>query len=259
METELERLKQTWQVLGRDDPLWAIASVEGKRSGKWDVAEFLAAGERDVEQFAALLKRHAAVPDCFAHVLDFGCGVGRLARGWARRASQVTGVDISAPMIERGRAMMADMPNIRLVVNEAEDLACFQSNTFDVVFSHVCLQHIPWDLAAGYLREFARVCAPGGWVVFDLPSRRLSASWGPALRQRMVEGLPFGLSRVYRRWRHGTEAIFDMHFTPPEAVAATVSAAGLSLVHRELDHSAGATVEGYVYIFAKPSATRQSR
>jgi SAM-dependent methyltransferase len=251
MEDALEKLKQTWQTLGRDDQLWAIVSLEGKRGGKWDADEFFATGERDVEHFHGILQARAGGPARLGPVLDFGCGVGRLSLAWAKRAREVVGVDISRPMVERGRAMLASVPNLTLVVNEAADLACFESNRFELVFSHVCLQHIPWNFAAAYLREFARICAPGGWVMFDLPARNLSATWGPRLRQRIVEGLPFSLGTVYRRWKHGSEAVFDMHYTAAEKVQQTLSGAGLRLVHREADHSAGEKAEGYLYIFRK--------
>ena len=251
MEDALEKLKQTWQTLGREDPLWAIVSLETKRGGKWSVEEFFATAERDLDHYHQVLKRRAAAPDRFRNVLDFGCGVGRLCMAWARRADAVTGVDISRPMVERGSALLADVPNVRLQVNEASDLACFPDNTFEVVFSHACLQHIPWPLAAGYLKEFARVCSPGGWVTFSLPARALYATWGPRLRKALVEMLPLGLGKAYRRRRYGTEAVFEMHYTRPETVQATLTRAGMTFVHAEPDQSAGERTEGFYYVFRK--------
>lgn len=252
MEDTLEKLKQTWQTLGRDDPLWAIASVQGKRGGKWTIEEFLSTADADLNYYCRILKEHASAPDRFGQVLDFGCGVGRLSLAWSKRADAVTGVDISSSMIERGKALLKNVPNVQLRVNEASDLACFKSNTFDVVFSHACLQHIPWPLAAGYLREFARVCSPNGWVCFSLPARVLDSTWGAHARKRIVEMLPFGLGAIYRRWRHGSEAVFEMHFTPAETVQATLVGAGLLPLHREPDKSAGENTEGFFYVFKKP-------
>jgi SAM-dependent methyltransferase len=260
MQEPLDKLKETWQTLGQEDPLWAIASVEGKRGGKWDVPEFLEVGERAVNDFHALLKREVGAPDRFRHVLDFGCGVGRLSHAWAKRAEAVTGVDISKPMVERGTALLRDVANLRLQLNEASDLACFQSGTFDLVFSHACLQHMPWSLAAGYIKEFARVCSPGGWVVFSLPARVLDSTWPRMVRQKLVDLLPFGLGSVYRRWRHGSAAVFEMHFTPTRTVEAALKAAGLRVLRCEPDQSAGPNAEGHLYIASQPSpASRLSK
>ena len=66
----------------------------------------------------------------------------------------MTGVDIAAAMIERGRQIVATEPNVRLLVNDGVDLRQFPDGTFDLAFSHICLQHMPWLLAAGYIEEF---------------------------------------------------------------------------------------------------------
>jgi SAM-dependent methyltransferase len=252
MRDSFEKLKTTWQTLGREDPLWAIVSVDGKRGGKWDLQEFLALGERDVREFHALLQRQTGAPDRLNRVLDFGCGVGRLSRAWGNRANSVVGVDISKPMVERGNELLADMNNVRLQVNEADDLSSFKSDTFDLVFSHACLQHMPWKLASGYIREFGRVCAPGGWVMLSLPTRVLCSTWPARVRQKMVDMLPFGLGGTYRRWRHGSAAVFDMYYTPSDTVKATLREAGLTFLHLESDASAGEHAEGFFYLAAKP-------
>ena len=110
---------------------------------------------------------------------------------------------------------------------------------------------MPWPFAAGYIAEFARVCQRGGIVAFQLPSRETHPDRMAKFRKWIVEHLPFGAGRLYRRWRHGTSALFDMYFTPSQQVEATAAAAGLELIHREPDASAGATVESFFYIFRK--------
>ncbi len=244
---EFDELRQTWQTLGTDDPLWAILTDADRRRGRWDLEEFLARGETDVARYEGLL-RDAGQTGPFASVLDFGCGVGRLSMAWGRRAASVTGVDISAPMIERGRIVVASAPNVRLLVNDAVDLRQFPDATFDLAFSHICLQHMPWSLAASYVAEFGRVTAPGGFVAFQLPSR------GPArttTRRRIVDALPVGVRSRYRRWRHGTSVVFDMYYTDPADVVAVAQSAALDLRHQEPDEAAGVGTEGYIYIFRR--------
>ncbi|MEO8426279.1 MAG: class I SAM-dependent methyltransferase [Verrucomicrobiota bacterium] len=253
MQDSFEYLKRTWQTLGRDDPLWAVVSLADKRGGKWDVREFLQTGDQDVARYRQILKLWARCPDRFRHVLDFGCGVGRLCLAWSKSAGLVTGVDVSASMIECGKRLLSETRNVELILNEQDNLKCFATGQFDLVCSLACLQHMPWDIAANYVREFARVCSTDGWVAFQVPARQSNSGLLPALRKKLVDSLPFGLGRLYRNWRHGTAAVFEMYFTPVSVVLETASAVGLRLIHREPDQSAGEASEGYFYIFQKAS------
>jgi len=249
--SEFDHLVETWQTLGEDDPLWAVASQDDKRGGRWELEAFLRTGEGVVARYQELLGQQEDCPARFHHVLDFGCGVGRLCLAWSRRANQVTGVDIAPAMIARGRQILEKTPNVGLVLNQREDLACFPSGEFDLVFSHICLQHMRWPLAAKYVAEFARVCAPGGFVTFHLPARSRDSGWGARVRKRVIEALPFGLGAAYRRWRHGSGAVFDLYCTPPETVVPAAQSAGLALTSQVHDEPVPGQPEGYIYTFRK--------
>jgi ubiquinone/menaquinone biosynthesis C-methylase UbiE len=250
-KSDLQRLTETWETLGKEDPLWAIFTHADKQGGRWDLREFMQSGEQAVDLFYGLIAKHAHIPGLFSHVLDFGCGVGRLTFAWSKRAKQVTGVDISPSMLEFANSNLAGREHINFVLNQSNDLRVFKEGEFDLVFSHVCLQHMPWSLAAGYVAEFGRICQPGGVVAFQLPSRAIRGDWKARLRKSLIESLPFGVDRLYRKWRRGSSVVFEMHFTPSAVVEAAAAAAGLKLVHREPDKSAGATSEGFFYVFGK--------
>src|SRR6185436_7774182 len=47
---ELERLQQSWNAFGEQDPLWAILTIPDRRGGRWDVDEFLATGREEVDE-----------------------------------------------------------------------------------------------------------------------------------------------------------------------------------------------------------------
>jgi 2-polyprenyl-3-methyl-5-hydroxy-6-metoxy-1,4-benzoquinol methylase len=125
MSAQLEELKQTWSKLGTDDPFWAVVSHGNKRNGKWDIESFLETGRANVKYYHQLMVLHAAAPEHFDSVLDFGCGVGRLSLAWSERADRVVGVDISQPMIENARKLADKQTNIEFLVNQTEDLSCF--------------------------------------------------------------------------------------------------------------------------------------
>jgi len=146
-------------------------------------------------------------------------------------------------------------PNVKLKLNGRRDLMCFQDERFDPLNSLVSLQHMQWTLTAGSIREFARVCAPDRIVAFQLPARLVRANCLSRFRRAILDYLPFGLARLYRRWRHGHETVFDMYYTPRTTVVAKGSDAGFELVHCEPDSSAGTGTEGFLYLFRKARET----
>ncbi|MGH7950734.1 MAG: class I SAM-dependent methyltransferase [Limisphaerales bacterium] len=237
--------------MGKHDPLWAVVSHPDKRGQRWDIAEFMATGEQSISYYYQLLQRYTGNLQTFSHVLDFGCGAGRLTCAWAKRAERVTGVDISSSMLEVAAKNAAGCNNVNFVLNQDHRLGLFDGQTFDLVFSLICLQHVPWPIAAEYIREFSRICKPEGIVAFQLPSRTLRSSPGNKLRKFLVDCMPLGLNRLYRQWRHGSPVVFEMYYTPCSRVEAVAKESGLALIHKEPDGSAGENTEGFFYIFKK--------
>jgi len=113
-----------------------------------------------------------ALPHQRKAALDFGCGVGRMARSLASHFESYTGVDISEPMIARAREWNLDCPQCRFILNATGDLRVFESASFDLIYSRFVLQHLPSRaLVESYLRDFIRILKPGGLLVFQLPCR----------------------------------------------------------------------------------------
>ena len=168
---ELDELARNWDEFGKQDPLWAIRTEPDKRGGKWDIAEFFGSGEVHVRELVARLTE-LGLPT-HGVVLDFGCGVGRLTQAFADHFDEAWGIDIAPSMIEGAEAFNHHGSRVHYVVNDTSDLRRFDDETFDLVFSVIVLQHIRPDISLGYVREFFRICKPGGAVVFQLPSHRM--------------------------------------------------------------------------------------
>lgn len=197
----LKALQRQWDRFGREDPLWAVLSVPEKRHGRWDEAEFFATGETEIAEILARARTLGAFPSP-RRALDFGCGVGRLTRAMASRFERVEGVDIAPSMLERARRYNLHGERCGFHLNERADLRLFEDASFTFVYASLVLQHVPADLAQGYIREMLRVLARGGLLVFHLPSepfpedatgvRRRSFAPGPlppgAWRARIVAG-----------------------------------------------------------------------
>ena len=175
----LRQLRRTWEDYGRRDPFFGVLSDPAKHGGRWSREEFFASGVAHIESLMRSLgDARVAVPR--GACLDFGCGVGRLTQALCRYFDRVTGVDVAASMIRRARAFNQHGDRCTYVVNQTADLAQFGDASFAVVHSCIVLQHMAPDLASAYLREFFRVVAPGGLVVFQLPSAPRRADESPA-------------------------------------------------------------------------------
>ena len=43
---KLKKHKDNWDLLGKEDPLWAVLTEKDKKGNKWEAAEFLATGKK---------------------------------------------------------------------------------------------------------------------------------------------------------------------------------------------------------------------
>ena len=103
--------------------------------------------------------------------LDVGCGGGILAEAMAKRAEQVTGIDLAArPLgVARLHAMESGVENIEYREVSAEALAGEAPACFDVVTCMEMLEHVPDP--SSVVRACATLVRPGGWVFFSTLNR----------------------------------------------------------------------------------------
>jgi SAM-dependent methyltransferase len=98
-------------------------------------------------------------------VLDLGCGQGDLTLALLARGAEVTGLDLSAGMLEVARRRIELYGNGRrahLVAAPVERTG-LPTASFDAIVGRWILHHIDLDPAAP---ELARILAPGGRAIF---------------------------------------------------------------------------------------------
>lgn len=224
----LERHRQDWEHLAETDPLWAVLTRPGRKGGRWDVDEFFATGEAEIAHVFSVAESLGR-PARRERALDFGCGVGRLTRALCGRFEHAIGVDISAAMVDQARRLNDEFAGCEFRVNAASDLAMLETDSFDVVYSSIALQHIPTAAEIErYVTEFLRVVRPDGLVVFGLPYH-IPSLWTLQPRRRV-----YALLRhvgVSERWMLRRTPLTPMRMT-------TISEADV----RRLLERAGASV-----------------
>jgi ubiquinone/menaquinone biosynthesis C-methylase UbiE len=102
-------------------------------------------------------------------VLDAGVGTGFAAIAAAMRIGpngHVTGVDVSAGMLQQARAAVeaAQIGNIALLQEDACDLRALRASSFDAVICSAALLYMPVQRA---LTEWRRLLKPGGVIGFS--------------------------------------------------------------------------------------------
>jgi SAM-dependent methyltransferase len=188
--------RREWNDLAQEDAMWAVHS-DPERRGAWSAEDFYATGEDEVQAVMAALQEHGLRPEP-GRALDFGCGLGRLTRALGGHFGEVVGVDTSRSMVDQARELNADIANCTFMVNERSDLASLPSESFDFVLSLITLQHVSSRAAIrAYIREFARVTAPGGVIVFQLPT---SVGWQIRLHPLRLANRALRALPVAPRW-----------------------------------------------------------
>jgi ubiquinone/menaquinone biosynthesis C-methylase UbiE len=177
----------------------------------------------------------------FEKALDFGCGPGRLTQALAEHFREAHGVDIASSMIAKAQELNKYGERCIYHLNDRPDLQLFDANTFDLVYSWLVLQHMPKQLALGYIAEFARVTKPGGVMVFQIPDRRQHAQSGGNWGQ---EDLPLEF------WR-AQEPLMLMCETPYAEIVKVLEAAGARVIEAEEDSRADATLVFCYYVARK--------
>lgn len=114
-----------------------------------------------------ILRRLDQVDWSGKQVLEIGLGQGADSEQLIRRGACWSGLDLTPESIERVGARLAlrNLPHVALKRGSVLDIP-FPDNSFDVVFSHGVLHHVP-DID-GAQREIQRVLKPDGKLIVML-------------------------------------------------------------------------------------------
>lgn len=240
------KMREDWDAFARLNPLHFICS----QKDEWCLEDFWRSGEEDVERYLMPHVRRVGIEPSQACVLDFGCGVGRLSLALSRRFLRVTAYDVSLEMLSKGKTLLADVPNITWVLGDGIDLSTITSDSHDVTFSYITIQHIPHtNLALKQIAELCRVTSPGGMLCIQFSHRRFYRlrRLHVAIRARIARSR-LGWRLIPRCWherKYGREEIVRMetlmqHSLNPSDVVRVVQQAGLTITW--LDTSDAANV-----------------
>jgi SAM-dependent methyltransferase len=103
--------------------------------------------------------------------LEYGCGPGRNLIRFAPRFTRVDGVDIAQNNLDKAQINLAHngVTAPSLYKTDGSTLPMIAADTYDVVFSVICLQHICcYDIRFSIFQEIHRVLKLGGHFCFQI-------------------------------------------------------------------------------------------
>ena len=230
---DLKDLRKNWNLFGKTDALYAILTRDWKEKGRWNIDDFFATGEEEIKEIMnsissrQLLKSHKKA-------LDFGCGVGRLTQPLCHYFDEVHGVDIAASMVERANQYNKHKDKCFYHVNEKEDLSIFPGESFDFIYTCITLQHMHPVYAKKYIREFIRLLAPAGIVIFQIPQAPYAFGAPVTRREKIKRSIPPFILKIYHHIRYGgTRPVMQTYGIPKHEVLDLLRECGAKVVEVE--------------------------
>ncbi len=191
--------------------------------------------------------------------LEIAPGHGRWLGVLSALASQLIAVDVTPSCIEYCRERYAHRDNVRYVVNDGRTLPDIGDGSVDFAFSMEAFVHMEFNVVESYIRELARVLAPGGTAVIHHAGRA-----APMLPLRRLRHGP--------RWQKDLYTMLSMRRAPGRSdgwrsdvsrqdVIRVSELAGLAVVAQTQRWGAGLTYNvrrfnDWISILTKPEGSR---
>ena len=229
-------VEKVWSAYGEKETYWSVLTADKYRDQAMDaaaLADFYASGHRTYEQIARLLSRNGIAEGRIHSVLDFGCGVGRLAAPFVQRFGHYTGVDISPGHLRLARQRATESG---LAAADFMTMSDFLRSdiVYDLYYSLIVLQHNPPPIMREMLRAGLQRVRPGGYALFQVPA--------------MIFDYNFSVERYLAG---GARDSMEMHALPQRTVFAELVDAGFQLLEVVPDPFIGTAGISYVYFAEK--------
>ena len=222
-----------WESFAEREPYFAVFTdpkfLRANRTAN-NEREFFDSGELLADSIFYTIKRRLVHDYAPQSILEYGCGPGRLAIPFARRAVSITAVDRSPAMlaVARGEAAKQSITNIHFTTASAFDPA---QRKFDLVSAYLLFQRLPPAQGLALFRELLGCIGSGGIGAFHFLYRG-SASPLVGLTRGVRERLPLVNGLLNRlRGKASDEPFIPSHAYDLDDVFRVVTEAGIETSH----------------------------
>ena len=196
-----------WGKFGKKDPYY-WATTLGKYSDdqltKERTTEFFSEGQSYARKLLEIICQQIDPSFLPRRVLDFGCGVGRIAIPLSEIAGNVVGIDISETMLAEARKNCREKGVSNLSLIKGDDRLTALTGTFNFIHSIYVFQHIPWARGKVILRQMLKKLDDNGvislqFLISNTLSRRRRLSYWMQVHLPLVKN--FLNLRRGKKWR----------------------------------------------------------
>jgi len=169
----LNRSDPAWEAFAAREPYFAVLTAPAFLRANLTPErerEFFASGENYVDWLLHVIREHLVPEFAPISTLEYGCGVGRLAIPFARRAGRVTAVDRSPTMIGLA-ADEARRQGIDHIDFQNPEELLRDGRKFDLVNCYGVFQRLEPGAGLALLRQLVGSLGTGGVGVFHFPYR----------------------------------------------------------------------------------------
>ena len=166
-------------------------------------------------------------------IVEIGSGIGRMTAAFTRVFETVVATDIDAAFLERCRETVAKFGNTSTLrtshIADGRTIA-LPSQSVDVVFSYITLQHCKHDDALALTAEAYRIVKPGGRLILNYRTWVLSDAFLIPLSaiMRVLWHTPV-IGEPLSRWRWSTRLGWQANRLSPRQVYAHLESLGVQL------------------------------
>jgi SAM-dependent methyltransferase len=143
--------------------------------GHANVAAFLEGGRIIADAIREIVHSHGAKLEAMNAILDFGCGCGRLLRHWRDLPGSVAlhGTDYNRKAV---RWCANNLSFVRCAVNRRDPPLAYAADHFDFIYAFSVFTHFSATMQREWIRELARITAPGGYILITVHGKSFFAS-----------------------------------------------------------------------------------
>lgn len=172
------------------------ASLRYRVHGAPDIESFLEIGKRCSQDISAALARIGRDWDSFQHILDFGCGCGRVLMWYSNhsQSQRFYGMDIDADAISW---CCDNLAFATFSVNNPLPPLEYPPEMFDLIYAISVFTHLNEDYQFQWLNELKRVAKPKGILVLTVHGRHCWEALSPQDVARIErEGFNFTITKT---------------------------------------------------------------
>jgi len=168
----LEKIGAAWSHLGMTKPHFSVLTNKQFLPENIDenIDKFWASGEVESVQVEGMLARHNFTSLSTKICVEFGCGVGRVTMGLARRFAQVHCYDISQGHLALAEQRAQDVGVSNCRFHLCSDNLLNPLAACDFFYSRIVFQHNPPPIIHQLIRNALRSLKPDGIAIFQVPT-----------------------------------------------------------------------------------------